>query len=85
MTSLLGTLFVGFVVGLIARMLKPGDDSMGWIMTILLGVAGSFVASYAGQFLGIYPPGSSAGWIASVIGAIAVLFVYNLVTGKSRK
>ena len=85
MTSLLGTLIVGFIVGLIARMIKPGNDNMGWIMTNLLGIAGSFVASYVGQALGMYPPGSSAGWIASVIGAIVVLFVYNMVTGKSSK
>lgn len=85
MMSLIGTLIVGLVVGLIARAIKPGDDDMGWIMTILLGIVGSFLASYAGYAMGLYPEGSSAGWIASVIGAIVVLFIYNLVRGKSAR
>ena len=84
MMSLLGTLLVGFVVGLIARALKPGDDSMGWIMTILLGVVGSMLASYAGAAMGWYPAGSSAGWFASIIGAVVLLFLYNLVRGKGK-
>lgn len=84
MMSILGTLFVGLIVGLIARALKPGDDSMGWILTIVLGIVGSFLASYAGYAMGLYPEGSSAGWIASIIGAVIVLFIYNMVRGKSR-
>ena len=52
MWSILGTIFVGLIVGLIARALKPGDDGMGWIMTILLGIAGSFGAGYVGEALG---------------------------------
>lgn len=83
MMSLLGTLIVGLVVGLIARAIKPGDDDMGWVMTILLGIVGSFLASYAGYAMGLYPEGSSAGWIASIIGAVIVLFIYHLVRGKS--
>lgn len=82
MMSLIGTLVVGLVVGLIARALKPGDDRMGWIMTIVLGVAGSFAATYAGQALGFYKPGEAAGWIASVIGAIVLLVIYGLVAKK---
>ena len=85
MMSLIGTLIVGLVVGLIARALKPGDDDMGWVMTILLGIVGSFLASYAGYAMGLYPEGSSAGWIASVIGAVVVLFIYNLVRSKSSR
>lgn len=85
MMSILGTLLVGLIVGLIARALKPGDDSMGWIMTIVLGIVGSFLASYAGVAIGLYPEGSSAGWIASIIGAVVVLFIYNLVRGKSHR
>lgn len=77
MWSLIVTLFVGLIVGLIARALMPGRQSMGLILTSLLGIAGSFVASYAGQFMGWYPPGAAAGWIASVVGAIVVLFVYS--------
>lgn len=85
MMSILGTIFVGLIVGLIARALKPGDDTMGWIMTIVLGIAGAFLASYAGVAMGWYPEGSSAGWIASIVGAVIVLFIYNLVRGKSHR
>lgn len=77
MWNLIVTLFVGLIVGLIARALMPGKQSLGFIMTSLLGIAGSFVASYAGQFMGWYAPGAAAGWIASVVGAIVVLFVYT--------
>ncbi len=52
--GIIGTIFIGFIVGLLARFLKPGDDSIGWIMTILLGIAGSLAATYGGQALGIY-------------------------------
>lgn len=83
MFSLLGTLIVGLIVGLIARAIKPGDDSLGWIMTILLGIAGSFVASYVGVALGWYRQGDAAGWIASIIGAIVLLVLYHLVRGKT--
>lgn len=80
--SILYTLFIGLIVGFIARAIKPGNDSLGWIMTAILGVAGSFVATYAGQALGLYTVGSAAGWIASVIGAIVLLVIYGLVTKK---
>ena len=83
MMSLLGTLIVGLIVGLIARALKPGDDSLGWIMTILLGIAGSFLASYIGAALGLYAQGEAAGWIASVVGAIVLLYIYHLIRNRS--
>lgn len=82
MGSFIGAIVVGLVVGLIARAIKPGNDAMGWIMTILLGVVGSLGATYGGQALGFYQPGEQAGWIASIIGAIIVLFIYGMVTGK---
>ena len=82
MMSILGTLFIGLIVGFIARAIKPGNDGLGWIMTAILGVAGSFVATYAGQALGLYAQGSAAGWIASVVGAIVLLIVYGLVVKK---
>ena len=81
--SILYTLFIGLIVGFIARAIKPGDDNLGWIMTAVLGVAGSFIATYAGQAMGLYTAGSVAGWIASVIGAVVLLIVYGLVTKKS--
>ena len=83
MMSLLGTLFIGLIVGFIARALKPGEDRMGWIMTALLGIAGSFVATYAGAAMGLYRQGDGAGFIASVIGAVVLLFLYGLIKGKS--
>ncbi|RWA57664.1 transglycosylase, partial [Cupriavidus sp. UYMSc13B] len=63
MMAFIGTVFVGLIVGLIARAVKPGDDKMGWIMTIVLGVLGSLVAGYVGRALGWYQPGQPAGWI----------------------
>ena len=82
MGSIISAIVIGCIVGLIARAIKPGNDAMGWIMTIVLGIVGSLVATYGGQMLGLYQPGQSAGWIASVIGAIIVLFIYGLVTKK---
>jgi uncharacterized membrane protein YeaQ/YmgE (transglycosylase-associated protein family) len=81
--SIITTLVIGLLVGIVARFLKPGNDAMGWIMTAILGVAGSFLASYAGAALGLYAPGQAAGFIASVIGAIVLLVVYGMVRKKS--
>ena len=79
MLSILGTALVGLIVGFIARAIKPGDDKLGWIMTAVLGVAGSFAATYAGQAMGWYQAGQSAGWIASVIGAVVLLVIYGIL------
>ncbi len=83
MMSILGTILIGLVVGFIARAIKPGDDKLGWIMTAVLGVAGSFLASYAGTAMGWYRPGEAAGWIASVVGAVILLFIYAMVAKKT--
>ena len=83
MMSVLWTLIVGLVVGFIARAIKPGDDKLGLIMTVVLGVAGSFLASYAGVALGLYKQGDVAGFIASVVGAIILLVIYGLVKKKA--
>jgi uncharacterized membrane protein YeaQ/YmgE (transglycosylase-associated protein family) len=82
MFSIIGTILIGLVVGFIARAIKPGDDKLGWIMTAILGVAGSFLASYAGAAMGWYQPGQAAGWIASVVGAVILLFIYGMVAKK---
>lgn len=74
---------IGFVAGLIARALHPGDDKLGLIMTALLGIAGAFIANFIGQAVGWYQPGEQAGFIASVIGAIVILVIYSIVK-KSR-
>jgi len=84
MLSILGTIVVGFIVGLIARAVKPGDDKMGLIMTTLLGIAGAFVARYVGIAMGWYQQNEPAGWIASVVGAVVLLVIYGLIRGRSR-
>jgi uncharacterized membrane protein YeaQ/YmgE (transglycosylase-associated protein family) len=80
--SILGTILVGFIVGLIARAVKPGNDRMGIILTTLLGIAGAFVARYLGQAMGLYTANEPAGWIASVIGAVILLFLFAMVRGR---
>ena len=75
--SIIGTIFIGLIVGLIARFLKPGNDGMGWIMTILLGVGGSIAATYGGQALGIYQVGEAAGFLGAVIGAVLLLVIFS--------
>lgn len=72
---------VGFVVGLVARWILPGTQSLGFILTSLLGIAGSFLAGLAGQQLGWYATGQPAGFIVSVIGAALLLFVVGKLKG----
>ena len=72
---------IGFVVGLIARAVLPGTQSLGLVMTTLLGIAGSFVAGIAGRALGWYAEGATAGFIASVIGAALLLFIVGKLKG----
>ena len=71
------TIVLGFVVGVIAKLLHPGKENMGFTMTILLGIAGAFLAGFVGQFFGWYQAGEGAGFIASVIAAIGLLLVYG--------
>jgi uncharacterized membrane protein YeaQ/YmgE (transglycosylase-associated protein family) len=78
----LGTIVVGLIVGALARFLMPGEQKMGWILTILIGIAGSVMAGVIGRGLGWYEPGQGAGWIASVLGAILVLFLAGKMRGK---
>ena len=72
---MLSTIFIGLLVGLVARFVKPGDDSMGWIKTILFGIGGSLAATYGGQALGLDQAGQGAGFIGSVVGAVVLLIV----------
>lgn len=73
---------VGFVVGLVARALLPGDQKLGLIMTAVLGIVGSLLAGFLGQAIGWYQAGQGAGFIGSVVGAIVVLFIYSKVVSK---
>ena len=75
--SIIGTIFIGLIVGLVARLLHPGKDGLGLIMTALLGIAGAMVATYGGQMIGIYQAGQPAGFIGAVVGAILILFVVS--------
>jgi uncharacterized membrane protein YeaQ/YmgE (transglycosylase-associated protein family) len=79
---ILWTLIIGLVIGAVAKLIMPGKDPGGFIVTILLGIAGSFIATWLGRALGLYPEGASAGFIMSVIGAILLLLIYRLVTKK---
>ncbi|MEO5735211.1 MAG: GlsB/YeaQ/YmgE family stress response membrane protein [Rubrivivax sp.] len=81
--GIIGTILVGLIVGVLARFLLPGKQTMGWILTILLGIAGSMLAGFLGQSLGWYQAGEGAGWIASVVGAIVLLVIVGMVKGKS--
>ncbi|MFA5596066.1 MAG: GlsB/YeaQ/YmgE family stress response membrane protein [Pusillimonas sp.] len=80
--GIISMIVVGFIVGLLARAIMPGDQKLGIIMTIILGIAGSIVAGYLGAALGFYAAGQGAGWIGSIIGAVIVLFVYGKVAKK---
>ena len=80
--NLIGTIIIGLIVGVVAKLLMPGKDPGGWIVAILLGLAGSFIAGFLGRSLGWYADGESAGFIFSVVGAVLLLFLYRLITGK---
>ena len=77
------TILLGLAAGIIAKFIYPGKENMGLIVTALLGIAGSFVASYGGQWLKIYQPGQTAGFIGSIVGALVILFVYGLIRRKA--
>ena len=80
--GILWTILIGFLVGLVAKFLMPGRDPSGFIITVLIGIVGSVLASYLGGALGLYQVGESAGFIAAVLGAMLLLFIYRMVTGK---
>ena len=84
MVGVLGWILFGLVVGIVAKLLMPGRDPGGFIVTTLLGIVGALVATFLGQAMGIYAAGQSAGFIGAVIGAIVVLFVYHMVRGRRR-
>ena len=75
-------LLIGLAVGAVAKLLMPGRDPGGFIVTIVLGIAGAFVAGYLGRAIGWYGPGQAAGFIASVLGAMLLLLVYRMVVGR---
>jgi uncharacterized membrane protein YeaQ/YmgE (transglycosylase-associated protein family) len=82
--DILTTLIIGLIVGALAKLIMPGKDPGGFIITILLGVAGAFIAGWLGQALGWYEAGESPGIIMSVIGAVILLAIYRAVIGRRR-
>ena len=82
--EIIGTMVVGLIAGVIAKLLMPGKDPGGCIITILLGIAGAFVATYLGKLLGIYEPGDTAGFIGATIGAIIILWLYRIILKKKK-
>jgi uncharacterized membrane protein YeaQ/YmgE (transglycosylase-associated protein family) len=83
--GILWTIIIGFVAGIIAKFIMPGDNEpSGFILTTILGIVGAFVATFLGQALGWYRPGEGAGLIGAVVGAIIVLVIYGMVAGRRR-
>jgi uncharacterized membrane protein YeaQ/YmgE (transglycosylase-associated protein family) len=80
--SILWTIIIGLIVGALAKLVMPGKDPGGIIITILLGIVGAFVGTFIGRALGMYQQGQAAGWIMSVIGAVIVLAIYRAVAGR---
>jgi uncharacterized membrane protein YeaQ/YmgE (transglycosylase-associated protein family) len=82
--SVIGWIIFGLIVGVVAKLLMPGRDPGGMIVTIALGIVGALVGGFIGRALGWYAEGDPVGFVMAVIGAILVLFVYRKVTGSSR-
>ncbi len=81
--SIIWTIIIGFVAGLVAKFISPGpNEPSGFILTTILGIVGAFVATWLGQQLGWYQPGQSAGFIGAVVGAIIVLAIWGLVSSR---
>jgi uncharacterized membrane protein YeaQ/YmgE (transglycosylase-associated protein family) len=84
MWDVLWTIFIGFAAGMIARMLKPGArNPSGFLLTVLLGIAGAFAGTFLGQFFGYYRPGEQAGFGGTVVGAVFVLFIWGWLARKN--
>ncbi|MDN3398611.1 GlsB/YeaQ/YmgE family stress response membrane protein [Psychrobacter sp. APC 3426] len=82
--SFIWMIIVGLVAGLLARAIKPGSDPMGWIMTIVLGIVGALLGGFLAGLIGIDADGGFTGLIFSVIGAIILLFLYEMIVNKRR-
>ena len=79
---ILWTILIGLVAGAIAKLIMPGKDPGGFIITILIGIAGALIATYLGHLIGWYQAGQSAGFIGAIVGAILILFIYRLIKRK---
>ena len=83
--GILWTILIGFVVGLIAKFIMPGRDPGGFIITVLLGIAGSFLGTFIGRSIGHYGPNEGAGFLMSLVGALILLTIYHLFRRNSAK
>jgi uncharacterized membrane protein YeaQ/YmgE (transglycosylase-associated protein family) len=81
---ILVTIIIGLLVGIVAKLLMPGRDPGGFIITALLGIVGAIVATYLGRAMGLYGPNEAAGFIGAVIGAVVLLAIYRLLAGRRR-
>lgn len=81
--GLIWTIVIGFLAGVVAKLLHPGRENMGFVMTTLLGIGGSLAATFLGQAIGWYQPGQPAGFIGAVVGAVLLLLVYGQVKGAT--
>jgi uncharacterized membrane protein YeaQ/YmgE (transglycosylase-associated protein family) len=81
-TGILRTILIGLIVGIVAKFLMPGRDPAGFIIAVVIGIVGSIFATFLGRTMGFYQVGESAGFIAAVLGAIILLFLYRMVAGK---
>ena len=81
--GIIGTIVIGFIVGLLAKFLHPGKENMGFLLTVVLGIVGAFLARFIGQAVGFYRPDENAGFIAATLGAIVVLVIYGVVAKRS--
>lgn len=77
--GLLGWILIGLVAGVLGKLIMPGKDPGGFIVTILLGIAGALLAGFLGQALGVYEQGEVAGWVGAILGSLALLIIYRLV------
>ena len=77
--GIIGWIIIGFIAGAIAKLLMPGKDPGGCLITILLGIAGALLAGFIGKSVGWYEQGAAAGFIAAIVGAFIILFIYRLV------
>ncbi|NLA67810.1 MAG: GlsB/YeaQ/YmgE family stress response membrane protein [Gammaproteobacteria bacterium] len=84
-SSWLWIILVGFVVGVLARLIKPGKQDIGIILTVVLGIVGALFAGWVGRLLGWYAEGEKVGFIASLVGAIVILFIAEMVNGRRRR
>ena len=81
---LIGWLIFGLLVGIVAKLLMPGRDPGGFVITAALGVVGAMLGGFIGRALGLYGPGEPAGFVMAVIGAVVLLFLYRMVAGRAR-